>query len=146
MSEPMQPSSQGQADDADTSQEDDGSGVIDTTLAPELPNSPWPAETNIVLLPGTNRMMLMNQRPLIRLIIQDAMDKVRADLLFRHAFPDPAVALSTIRDSLLTSAAHYPSASSIYRRLLFDEAYMTAIVPLVSSPILEMTILTLLLY
>lgn len=62
--------------------------------------------------------------------------------MFKSAYPDPVVVLVTIKESLLTSASRLPGASSIHRHLLFDEEYITAIIPLVSSLTLDTTILT----
>lgn len=102
----------------------------------------WPADTNLVLSLGTNKLSLTSQRPLVRVVIHEGMELVRADMLTKHAFPDPAVVLVGIKDALLTSGSRYPGATSIYRRLLFDEEYMTAIIPLVSSRCLATTVLT----
>ncbi|KAH9989241.1 hypothetical protein BJV77DRAFT_963983 [Russula vinacea] len=104
--------------------------AIDGTLPLESPQYPWPADTNIVFSPGSNKIALTCQRPLIRVVIQDAMENVRADLLFKNAYPDPAVALVTIKESLLASASRHLGASSIRRRLVFDEQYMTGMIPL----------------
>jgi hypothetical protein len=140
-SEDMQPSGQDEADDVNTSQEGGGSGAIGSTSAPD--QFVWPDDTNILFPPGSNKITLMSQRPMVRLVIQDAMEHVRAELLFNYAFPDPAVALANIKDSLLISASRYPGASSIYRRLVFDEQYMATITPLVSFLILWTTVLML---
>jgi hypothetical protein len=147
----MHLSSQDQADDDNTSHKGGRSGTrgsaIDSTSAPEVTASRsqfvWPADTDILFPPGSKKIMLTSQHPMVRLVIQDAMEHVRADLLFKYSFPDPSVALENIKESLLTSASRYPGASSIYRRLVFDEQYMATITPLVSVLILGMTILTL---
>ncbi|KAF8465778.1 hypothetical protein DFH94DRAFT_698694 [Russula ochroleuca] len=125
-------SSQTQVGDVDTSQVGSRStgSAIDSTLASESSGFVWPADTDIVMPPGSKKVMLTSQCPMLRVVIQDVMENLRADLLFKHAFPDPAVALVTVKDSLLTCASHYPGASSIYRHLLFDDQYMAAITPL----------------
>jgi hypothetical protein len=104
----------------------------------------WPADTELQFIPGSNKLSLTTQRPLIRVIIQDAMELVRADMLFNQAFPDPAVALVAIRTSLITAASSYPNAVSIHRRLLCDEWYIEKIIPLVSSLMINVALLTLL--
>jgi hypothetical protein len=110
----------------------------DPPLAPEVPEVfSWPADTDILFTPGSNKITLMNQRPMLRVVVQDAMDLVRASLLCTYAFPDPSVARATIREALVVAAAFYPGASVIHRRLIFDEEYKAAITPLVSRPILE---------
>lgn len=93
----------------------------------------WPADTNLVFLPGTRKVTLTCQRPVVCVVVQDGMEKVRADLLFNHAFPDPAVALFNIREALLSSALQRRVASDIHRRLVFDDDYMDTLVPLVRS-------------
>jgi hypothetical protein len=124
-----------------------GSGAIDPPLAPEVSEpvwpSIWPTDTDILYAPGSNKVTLMSQHPMLRVVIQDAMELVRANLLFTYAFPDPAVARATIRESLVTSAASYPAASGIHQCLMFDEPYMAALTPLVSLPILKKQILIL---
>ena len=92
----------------------------------------WPSDTDLIFAPGSRKVMLMNQRPLVRLVIQDAMELLRADLLFNYAFPVPLVSVEIIRMSLRTSAAQYLGAMDIRRRLLFDEEYSDLMIPLVS--------------
>jgi hypothetical protein len=81
---------------------------------------------------------------MVRVVIQDGMEKVRADLLINHAFPDPVVAIATVKEALVTSALQRSAASDIHRRLVFDDDYMDTLMPLVRSFILMTTLLTLL--
>lgn len=104
----------------------------------------WPADTELQFIPGSVKITLTAQRPLVRVVIQDAMELVHADMLFNCAFPDPAVTLVAIKTSLLTAASRYPGAVSIYRRLMCDEWYIEKITPLVSSPTINVALLTLL--
>jgi hypothetical protein len=116
---------------------------MNRSLSPES-KFVWPADTDICFQPGSKKKILLtSQRPLLRVIITVAMEHVRADLVFDYAFPDPLVAVTSIRNALLTSGSRLPGAATFYRRLLFDEQYMAAVVPLVSSLNLEATILTL---
>ena len=117
---------------------------MDVMIAPELPQATWPTDTDILFPSGSNRLALRNQRPLLRVVIQDAIEHVRAELLCQNAFPDPALTLETIRTCLRTAASRYPGAASIHRRLMGDEEYMMKITPLVSSPLVETMLLTLL--
>ncbi|KAI0285552.1 hypothetical protein BC826DRAFT_972966 [Russula brevipes] len=78
-------------DQADTSSEHHGGAVPDTGLMLETSVPSWPAITNLCTAPGTNRVMLSVQVPLMRVIIQDMFDHVRAFILFDHAFPDPTL-------------------------------------------------------
>ena len=93
----------------------------------------WPVDTEVVLSPGSNKVMLTNQHPVVRAVIQDAIDNLRAAMLFTSAFPDVCIALGLIKDSLLNAADHLkPGAKDIYERLQQDEDYMLKITPLVS--------------
>ncbi|KAH9006678.1 hypothetical protein EDB84DRAFT_1447590, partial [Lactarius hengduanensis] len=91
----------------------------------------WPAETDIRSIPGSNRVILTIQGTLLRTVIQDAFENLRAAMLFQNAFPDGALALSFIRDALITAARQCgPAAASIYTRLLNDTDYFAKIIPL----------------
>jgi hypothetical protein len=68
--------------------------------------------------------MLTLQTPLIRAIIQDAFDGLRASLLFIHAFLDLSLTLSMISEALADAAKAHPRASNIHNRLLADDEYM----------------------
>jgi hypothetical protein len=48
--------------------------------------------------------MLTSQRPIVRAVIQDAIDNLWVAMLFTNAFPDVCVALGLIKDCLLTAA------------------------------------------
>jgi hypothetical protein len=77
--------------------------------------------------------MLTSQRPIVRVVIQDAIDNLRAAMLFTNAFPDVCVALGLIKDCLLTAANRLkPGAKDILERLEQDQDYMLKITPLVS--------------
>jgi hypothetical protein len=116
---------------ADTLQEYDA--APDTTLM-ETSVPRWPAMTDLCTVPGTNRVTLSVQPPLLRLIIQDAFEHVHASLLFGHAFPDPTATIAAIKDALRSAAdSHRPTASPIHNRLLLDDVYMTQMSRLVSS-------------
>jgi hypothetical protein len=100
------------------------------TQSPSL----WPADTEIKFIPGTDRVRLTMQGAPLRKVIQDAFENVRASILFEHAFPDVVLALSFIRDALITAAGHGgPTTISIYSRLMSDNEYLLKIVPLVST-------------
>jgi hypothetical protein len=130
-----------QNDNVDVSHAGNRSGAINASDASEFT---WPVETEIVLSSQSKKMRLSDQNDLIRWVIHDAMDRVRADLLFRSAYPDRRYLIVIIRTSLLDAASRRVDASSIRRRLLFDEDYVGKIFPLVRSLIIEMTLLILL--
>jgi len=93
----------------------------------------WPSDTEIILFPGTNKVMLTVQSPLIRLIFQDAFEHLRASLLFIHAFPDPALTRSMISEALgVVPQSHLPRAANIRHRLELDNKYLSKMCCLVS--------------
>ena len=98
----------------------------------------WPVDTELVLSPGSNKVMLTGQRPVVRAVIQDAIDNLHAAMLFTNAFPDVCVALGLIKDCLLTAAnCLKPGAKEVYERLEQDEEYMMKIIPLASFLLLR---------
>ena len=126
--------SQGGGGDAPSQQ--GGEGIIIGTHA-QIP-SIWPADTDLVFQPGTNRITLMTQHPLVRLVIQDGIENVRAHLMSSHAFPDLAATLPVVRSSLLRGAmSHFPRTVIIHRRLQCDEDYLGPISRLVRLPCLR---------
>jgi hypothetical protein len=69
----------------------------------------------------------------MRMVIQDAIEHLRASILFRHAFPDPRTTISFISEALLAgAAAHQPDSFEIQRRLIQDEDYVSKMSRLVS--------------
>jgi len=91
----------------------------------------WPAETDIVVNPITNRVTLTTQHPLLRTVIQEAIENLRASLLFDDAFPNAIVTPLAIRECLM-SAADNPKALMVKMRLTSDERYLTTMIRLVS--------------
>ena len=92
----------------------------------------WPVETNLFFAPGVTKLMLTIQRPLIRTVIQDTIEVLRATLTFDNAFPDGPQTIAFVRQSLIT-AAEKPTAMSVHQRLLQDDDYMSKIVPVVCT-------------
>ena len=141
-------SNQALPDSATSSQESGGN--MSTTgapvVAPVVSQSSqhiWPADTDIRFSPGKlNKVILTAQAAAVRIVIQDAMELVRADLMFRCAYPDATYTIATIRASLIEAAARYPNTATVRRRLLFEEHYMMKIVPLVSFSVVSTTLLT----
>jgi hypothetical protein len=109
------------------------------SLESALPNSH--VNTNLVFLEGSTKLMLTHQRPIIRTIIQDAIDNLRASLLVRNAFPDAIIAFSFTKDALRLAAERCdkPGATSVQARLQDDDEYVAKLVTLVGTMILEMS-------
>jgi hypothetical protein len=100
------------------------------------------ADTDIVFLEGPGAKLNLNdQRPLVRGIVQDAIENLRALLLFNNAFPDTVFA-STLAKGALTLAAEnrdVDGAVFVQHRLQDDEEYLAKLSSLVRYIISEMT-------
>lgn len=113
-----------------TPQED--SRDSDAPSNPGVTPGPWPSETDIIFLPGSNKVLLTVQRPLLRAVIQDAFDRIRASLLFENAFPKVQDAMEMIKENLMEAAKANDRAIYIRSRLLFDDDYINDMCRLVS--------------
>jgi hypothetical protein len=103
----------------------------------------WLAETDLVFASGSNRLKLTGQSPIVRSVIVQAIEHLRAAMLFTGAFPDVCEALSLIKDCLLTSASYLlPGAGDVLERLKVDPDYLTKVTLLVRLIYDEMTLLT----
>jgi hypothetical protein len=97
------------------------------------PDAPWPVNTDLIYVPGTTRIMLTAQHPMMQTVIHDTFEKVHTLLLFDCAFPDASVLPPIIRDALITAASfNVPRVSNIYCQLLKDNKYATKLGHLVS--------------
>jgi hypothetical protein len=77
--------------------------------------------------------MLTMQLPLIRTVVQDAFENLRASLLFENAFPDSHLTILFVRKNLIGAArSHLPRAVDIHKRLLIDDGYLEKLSRLVS--------------
>ncbi|KAN0142114.1 hypothetical protein V8E53_000576 [Lactarius tabidus] len=88
--------------------------------------------TDLCFVPGTTRILLNSQHPVIYMVITEAIENIWHSLLFTDAFPDLTRAAEFIRDGLLTGAVRQGAAgAAIHKRLREDEDYLSAITPLV---------------
>lgn len=91
----------------------------------------WPPETDLVIS-SRNKVNLNSQAPAIRTLLHDAIERVRASLLFDNAFPDTDAGLTIIRDCLLAAAERYrPGTSAILERLKCDHKYLSKMISVV---------------
>ena len=67
--------------------------------------------------------MLTVQRPLICAVIQDAIERTHATLMFSNAFLDTFDMLDFIREALVMAAEANDKAKDIHKCLLSDEEY-----------------------
>ncbi|KAH9075025.1 hypothetical protein EDB83DRAFT_2515878 [Lactarius deliciosus] len=94
------------------------------------PVSPWPADTDLVFGLGSKKVMLTLQFLLVRAVLQDAFEYMRAYLMLTDAFPDTTDAISFARDSLITAAeSHQSDAAIICERLQHDAEYLAHLLP-----------------
>ncbi|KAH9043547.1 hypothetical protein EDB83DRAFT_2523848 [Lactarius deliciosus] len=99
-------------------------------------SSAWPAETNLVLPPGVTRVKVTQQSPLIRDVIQCAIEDLQSSLLFIDAFPHGILIISFVRQALnIAAQKRCPAALSIQRRLLHDQDYMLKFAPVLRARI-----------
>ena len=109
----------------------------------EIPRAGWPLDTELVYTVGSTKLSLLNQRPIVRAVIQEAIEQLRAALLFANAFLDVCSSLTLIKDCLLNAALNLkPGATEVLDRLTRDQEYLLKITPLVSVREVEVTSLT----
>jgi len=93
----------------------------------------WPSETELIYLPGTTKVMLTLQLPLIHTVLQDAFENLQASLLIEHIFPDPHLTILFIRKHLVRAArSHLPRTVNIHQRLLINNTYLEKLSHLIS--------------
>lgn len=108
-----------------------------------MPRAGWPVDTDLIFALGSTKLSLLNQRPIVRAVIQEAIENLRAALMFTNAFPDVCSALTLIKDCLFTAALHLkPGATEVLDRLIRDQEYLSKITPLVSVHQFEVMSLT----
>jgi len=91
-------------------------------IAHDLGLVKWPTETDLIFPHGSNKVMLTSQCPVVRAVIQDAIERTRASLMFSTAFPDLFEILDHIGEALVLAAEHN-EATDIGRRLVHDHMY-----------------------
>lgn len=115
-------------DGVDTSPEAGGSIAPIGSVMPK-----WPAEIEIVFSEGRTKIGLMNQQPIVRIVLQDAIENVHAHLLIHDSYPNAAVMTQCMRGALVSAArGRFPGAAAIHNRLLIDEEYLANMSVIVS--------------
>ncbi|KAH9164044.1 hypothetical protein EDB89DRAFT_1912379 [Lactarius sanguifluus] len=116
--------------------------TLQTEATTESSGVTWPTDTEL-LPPGASKLLLTSQQSLVRNVVQESIENVRASLMFSHAFPDGTLALTFIKDGLINAAEkHKPGAADIKRRLEQDQDYLAKIsqlprarIPLIRSDV-----------
>ena len=94
----------------------------------------WPEETELCYAPGGTRVMLTIQCQLLRTVIQDSIEILRATLIFENAFPEGDQGFYFAHHTLVSAAEkQLPVTLSIHNWLLQDEDYIRKIIPLVTA-------------
>jgi hypothetical protein len=115
---------------------------VDPVAPPEPSQHVWPSETDLLLVSGSNKVLLTIQRPLMRAVFQDTFERIRAAMVSQNAFPNVYETLETIKECLIKAAASNDGAMNIHNRLLFDTDYADRMARLVSLRILNRISLT----
>jgi hypothetical protein len=85
-----------------------------------------------VYVSGDNKVKLLLQHTLVRLVIQDAIENIRASIIFTNAFPDAALSIMFAKSALMSAAkGQLPATQDIYSRLMRDDDYLSSIIPVV---------------
>jgi hypothetical protein len=97
------------------------------------PNPVWPSDTELILFPGTNKILLTLQSLLMCEIFQDSFEHLRVALLFTHAFLDPSLTHMMTSEALTAAAKScLPRSFNIQMRLKLDKEYMSKMCRLVT--------------
>jgi hypothetical protein len=84
----------------------------------------WNCETNLSYITGSNRLTLSVQKPMICVIVQDAIDDIWASLLFIHAFLEGPDKVALVQGTLLAVAEkHKLGSTHIHEHLIHDREH-----------------------
>lgn len=64
----------------------------------------WPVDTDLVYTEGSTKLKLTIQHALVRMILQDAINHIRSNFFFTHAFLDASLSITIARDALISAA------------------------------------------
>ncbi|KAH8979863.1 hypothetical protein EDB86DRAFT_2835669 [Lactarius hatsudake] len=88
-------------------------------------------DTDLVFVGNTTKIMLTSQCPLIRAVVQDAIENLQASILFINAFPDVTVTFTLTKDALITATENHGQGGGIVQhRLQVDDEYLTKLISL----------------
>ncbi|KAN0128211.1 hypothetical protein V8E53_013977 [Lactarius tabidus] len=118
--------------------------VLERSVTSGISEAKWAPETDLILPAGGTKPLLTNQTSLVRSIVHDAIENMRAMLMFNHAFPDSALSSTFAKDSLLTAAEKQaekgkPGAAAVHSRLQHDVYHLAMIInlPRARIPLLQ---------
>lgn len=119
-----------------------GSGGDAASLGPNASQGIWPSDTDLIFLPGTRKLTLTLQHPLLRAIVQDAFENLRAYLLLDHSFPDATALPTVIRGCLIVASteSQHPRGLAVRERLVNDDVYLDRLSRLVRVPYRQLSL------
>lgn len=107
-----------------------GQDIPTTCIPAELPMVTGDV-SDLVFSPGTRRIKLTMQHPLVQLVIRTSFENLYSLLVSINAFPDGAISVRFVKEALLRAALKYtPGTASIHRRLMNEHDYFCTILPL----------------
>lgn len=83
-------------------------------------------------MPGSNKILLTLQRPVMRAVFHDTFERIRAAMMFQNAFPNVYDTIEFITDNIIRAAESVDQATNIFNRLVLDGEYTTRMTRLVS--------------
>ena len=119
-----------------------GSGGDAASLGPNASQGIWPSDTDLIFLPGTRKLTLTLQHPLLRAIVQDAFENLQAYLLLDHSFPDATALPTVIRGCLIVASteSQHPQGLAVRERLVNDDVYLDRLSRLVRVPYRQLSL------
>ena len=88
--------------------------------------------SDLVFTPGSTKVMLTLQNPLVQAVIRGSFDLLRVSIVFTDAFPNAPLASLLVKEALLRSAQNKPGGGCVYERIQHDTLYFCKILPVVS--------------
>ena len=110
-----------------------GSNTHINVAATPGPSDHWPSKTDIIYPPGSNKIMLTVQHPLLKAVFQDAFERIHVAMVFHNAFTNAYKTAEMITESLITAAELNKRATNIHNRLVVDSDYSTTMTCLVTT-------------
>jgi len=71
--------------------------------------------SDLVFAPGSTKVMLTLQNPLVQAIIQGSFDLLHVSIVFTDAFPNTPLASLLVKEALLRSAQNKPGGGCVYK-------------------------------
>ena len=73
-------------------------------------------ETDLIFPTGITKLKLTIQQPLIRAVVQDAIENMQVSLMFNNAFPDAILAVSLAKECVAITAENLKPGTATVQR------------------------------